>query len=121
MRDLKHKYESQILPDLQETHQREIQHLSGVIETEKSKLTQLIERHEEESGTAQKKALEQQTLDQETTNKIKELKDGYKMLLDQNELLKYDKSELEMERDRVLSQSALEKKALNSDISHLNS
>ena len=46
MRDLKHKYESQILPDLQETHQREIQQLSGVIESEKSKYGQVKERYE---------------------------------------------------------------------------
>lgn len=57
----------------------------------------------------------------EAKSKIQELKDGYKMLLDQNELLKYDKSELEIEKERVLSQCEIDKKALNSDIEHLNS
>ena len=61
-----------------------------------------------------RKALEDET-------KIHELKDGYKMLLDQNELLKYDKSELEIEKERVLAQCEVDKKALSLDIEHLNS
>ena len=61
-----------------------------------------------------RKALEDET-------KIHELKDGYKMLLDQNELLKYDKSELEIEKERVMAQCEVDKKALSLDIEHLNS